>query len=171
MLGTNYYKNYAAGRRTLDELLPQMARVAANHGLGVLVIDEIQRLSQAKSGGADKMLNFFVQLTNTIGVPVVLVGTYKARRILSGQLHQIRRGTGQGDLVWDRMEEGIWIDNNKGEPGVWQLFLESLWVYQYVRTPCPLTKELSHTLYEETQGITDFAAKIYMLAQARAMTT
>lgn len=173
ILGTNYEANYAGGRRTVDEMLPQMARVAANHGLGVLVIDEIQRLSHAKSGGAKRMLNFFVQVANTIGVPVVLVGTYAARAILSGEFHQIRRGTGQGDLVWDRMEEGTWVaeDDKGSRPGVWQLFLESLWLYQYVRTPTPLTEELSHVLYEETQGITDFAAKVYMLAQVRAIVT
>jgi hypothetical protein len=161
-------------------MLPQMARVAANHSLGVLIIDEIQRLSHAKSGGAKRMLNFFVQVANTIGVPVVLVGTYAAKAILSGEFHQIRRGTGQGDLVWDRMEEGTWAakkeegdepEAEEDKPGVWQLFLESLWTYQYVRNECPLTEGLSHVLYEETQGITDFAAKVYMLAQVRAIVT
>ncbi len=59
-----------------------MSLTAANHCIGVLVIDEIQRLSQARSGGAERMLNFFVQLINTIGVPVVLIGTYKARSLI-----------------------------------------------------------------------------------------
>jgi hypothetical protein len=137
------------------------------------VIDEINRLSGSKSGGASKMLNFFVQLTNSIGVPVVLVGTHKAKLALSGEFHQIRRGTGQGDLVWNRMEEGEWVapDSKTASPGVWQLLLESFWRYQYTRIHCPLTNELSHVLYEETQGITDFAAKVYMLAQIRAMVT
>lgn len=180
ILGTNYLNNYANGRRT-GELLLQMARVAANHGLGVLVIDEIQRLSRLKSGGAEKMLNFFVQLANTIGVPVVLVGTHKARAILSGEFHQIRRGSGQGDLIWDPMPEGTWVEQTDPFPGlekaqppnpdIWQFFLEALWKYQYLRTPSTLTPELSHTLYLETQGITDFAAKVFMLAQARAITT
>jgi hypothetical protein len=138
-----------------------MARVASNQSLGVLVIDEIQNLSEAKSGGHRKMLNFFVQLINTIGLPVVLVGTYKAMSVLGSEFRQMRRGTGQGDLVWDPM----------AEDEVWQFFVESLWRYQYVRQPCPLTSELSHALYYETQGITDFAVKVYMLAQIRAITT
>jgi hypothetical protein len=178
LLGTNYELNYASGRRTTDELLLNMTRVAGIHGLGVLVIDEINRLSGCKGDGALKLLGFFVQLTNSIGVPVVLVGTYKAKQVLSGEFHQIRRGTGQGDLVWDRMEEGEWVENDgrrkkgpKQSPGVWQLLIESLWTYQYTRRVCPLTKELAHVLYEETQGITDFAAKIYMLAQIRAIVT
>ena len=159
LLGSRYYERYASGRHTVDELLPRMARVAALHGLGVLVIDEIQHLSEAKSGGSRKMLNFFVQLVNTIGLPVVLVGTYKAQALLSGEFRQTRRGTGQGDFIWDRME------NDE----VWQFFVESLWQFQYTRRPIPLTKALQDALYDASQGITDFAVKLYMLAQARAI--
>ncbi|MBW4522820.1 MAG: ATP-binding protein [Scytolyngbya sp. HA4215-MV1] len=159
LLGTRYYDNYAGGRKTVDELLPRMALVASLHSIGVLVIDEIQHLSQAKSGGSSKMLNFFVQLINTIGLPVVLVGTYKAISVLRGEFRQARRGTGQGDLVWDRMK-----NDDK-----WKWFVKCLWGYQYVRKQCRSTQELRDALYEVTQGITDFAIKVYMLAQIRAI--
>lgn len=160
LLGTNYYQNYTRrGQATTDEMLPQMAQVASLHSIGVLVIDELQHLSKAKSGGSEKMLNFFVQLVNTIGMPVVLVGTYKAISLLTGEFRQARRGTGQGDLVWDRMEEDE----------VWDVFVEALWRYQYVRHPHPLTPPLSHVLYDVSQGITDFAVKAYLLGQIRAI--
>ena len=87
ILGTNYEYNYAGVRRTTDQLLPKMARLTAIHGLGVLVIDEINRLSGLK-GGALRLLSFFVQLTNSMGIPVVLVGTYKAKLVLAGEFHQ-----------------------------------------------------------------------------------
>lgn len=162
LLGTDYSLNYARrGRASTDEMLPCMARVAAVHGLGVLVIDEIQHLTEAHSGGAQRMLNFFVQLVNTIGMPVVLVGTPKAQAVLTSEFRQIRRGSGQGDLVWDRMH----LD------AVWQLFVESLWHYQYVHQRAPLTPQLSATLYDVSQGITDFAVKVFILAQIRAMTS
>jgi hypothetical protein len=161
LLGTNHLRNYGSGRRTVDELLPNMARVASIHGLGVLVIDEIQHLSQSKSGGKERMLNFFCQLVNTIGVPVVFIGTFKAMGVLGDEFRQIRRGTGEGDFVWDRM-----LNDEK-----WKFFIEGLWTYQYVRKPTPLTKELTDVLYEESQGITDFAVKLYMLAQVRAISS
>jgi hypothetical protein len=162
LLDTHYYQAYARNDHvTVDELLPSMMRVGATHSLGVLVIDEIQHLSSAKSGGAGRMLNFFVQLVNTIGMPVVLVGTPKARTVLTSEFRQARRGAGQGDLVWDRMSEDA----------VWTLFVNALWEYQYVQQPTPLTPELSHVLYDETQGIIDLAVKVYMLAQIRAITT
>ena len=161
LLGTAYYESYAAGRRTVDELIPRMARVASLHSLGVLVVDEMQHLSGAKSGGGKLMLNFFVTLSNELGLPVVLVGTYKAQAVLAGELRQIRRGTGQGDLIWDNMQPDE----------VWDFFLESLFRYQYLLHPTSLTTELNQTLYEISQGITDFAVKIFMLAQFRAIAT
>lgn len=148
-------------------MLSDMALVAANHSLGVLVVDEIQRLSLAKSGGAERMLNFFVQLVSTIGVPVVLVGTYKGMAVLSGEFSQIRRGTGQGDMIWDRMEN----DDQ------WRFFIESLWRYQFVRkdsSPDDRGKNgetLSGVLYDESQGIVDLAIKLFMFTQERAIET
>jgi hypothetical protein len=167
ILGTNYRRNYAGTRRITEEMLSDMALVAGNHSIGVLVVDEIQRLSLARSGGAEKMLNFFVELVNKIGVPVVLVGTYKGMSVLSGEFSQIRRGTGQGDMLWDRME------NDKQ----WNHFVESLWRYQYVRKESKPNDRagsdstLSDVLYEETQGIVDFAIKVFMFSQERAMET
>ncbi|MWC27178.1 ATP-binding protein [Paenibacillus sp. MMS18-CY102] len=60
LLGTEYFKKFYKSRSTTDDLLPHMALLAARLGLGVLVIDEIQRLNEARSGGAALMLNFFV---------------------------------------------------------------------------------------------------------------
>ena len=179
LLGTNYRRTHGKTRRIQSELLSDMATVAANHYIGVLVIDEIQRLSLAKSGGADLLLNFFVQLVNDMGVPVVLVGTYRALAVLSGEFSQLRRGTGQGDLIWDRMQ--------KDEQ--WEMFVKSLFRAQYTQkqfsrddTSEPSItetinkqpsqpKRLSDVLYEESQGITDLAVKIYKFAQERAIDT
>lgn len=159
LIGTSYYRNYAQGRRTTDELMPEMQRVASLHSLGVLVIDEIQHLDQSKSGGSERMLNFFTQLVNTIGVPVVFIGTPKAKAVLSREFRQSRRGTGEGDFVWDRLERGE----------KWNYFIESLWRYQYLHTPTPPSAELFDVLHDESQGIVDIAVKLFMLSQVRAI--
>jgi hypothetical protein len=161
ILGTNYYKDYGSKARNADEMLLFMAVVVANHYIGLMVIDEIQNLSRAKGGGATQILNFFVKLINTLNLPVVLIGTYKAIPILSSEFRLARRGSGQGDLVWDRME---FNDD-------WHLYAESLWDLQYVKDECPLTTELSQALHDVSYGIPDIANKIYMAAQWRAIDT
>ncbi|MBP2659707.1 MAG: family ATPase [Firmicutes bacterium] len=160
LFGTNYRRKYAgSSRQSIDAMLTNMAQVAFLHGLGLLVIDEIQHLSTAKSGGAEKMLNFFVTLVNTIGVPVIAIGTPKALSILQSEFRQARRGTGQGDMVWNCMKRDL----------NWELLIEGMWEYQWIRHESPLNDEIREALYDESQGIVDMAIKLYMLAQIRAI--
>lgn len=159
-LGTDY-RRMLDRNPTTDEMLPQIAMLAGVHTLGVLIIDEIQHLSTTKSGGSGKMLNFFVELTNTMNVPILLIGTTKAISVISQEFRSARRGSGQGETVWRPMK--------KDEE--WELFLETLWEYQVTRKNSPLCPELSEALFYECQGITDFAVKLYMLAQIRAIST
>jgi hypothetical protein len=159
LLGTTYARDFGQRRRSTDELMLSMANIAARHHLGLLGIDEIQNLNEAKSGGADEMLNFFVNLINTIGLPVILIGTYDAAHILGGSFRQARRGSGQGDLVWDWME----FD------GDWWLFVQALWRLQYVEKKCELTVDLCRALHEVSYGVTDLAIRIYLAAQIRVI--
>lgn len=159
LLGTNYFTKYKSKGNTVDTLLQHMVHLANLHAIGVLIIDEIQHLSMSKSGGSEKMLNFFVTLVNTIGVPVIMVGTNKAISILQSQFRQARRGSGQGDMVWSQMP--------KDE--TWDLFVEGMWDYQWTANFTPLSEELNELLYEECQGIIDIAVKIFMISQLRAI--
>ena len=159
LLGTDYYKKHVTGRHTVDSMLSIMSQVARHTGLGMLVIDEIQHLKQAKSGGSEKMLNFFVTLVNTIGVPTVLIGTTKAMSVLQSEFRQARRGSGQGDMVWERLQK----DSN------WDLLMGALWDYQWTKKEVPFTQEISDVMYEESQGIIDIAVKLYAMAQIRAI--
>lgn len=163
LLGTNYYEKYGSGRNvSVNTMIPRMSQLASLHCIGVLIIDEIQHLSLQKSGGAEKMLNFFVNLVNVIGIPVVLVGTYKARPILQDAFRQARRGSGQqGDMTWDLLQ------NDE----VWDLLIDGLMKYQWTREIIPHSKELKDVLYEESQGIVDIAIKLFMMAQLKAIST
>ncbi len=91
-LGTDYERKYALKRHSIETLLALMSQIANVHAIGVLIIDEIQHLSMSKSGGVEKMLNFFVTLVNVIGLPVVMIGTPKARSIFEMDLRSARRG-------------------------------------------------------------------------------
>ncbi|SDN50010.1 AAA domain-containing protein [Psychrobacillus sp. OK028] len=159
LLGSNYLNKFGSQRNTTDLMLQRMAHLSSLHGIGLLIVDEVQHLSLSKSGGSEKMLNFFVTLVNTIGIPVLMVGTNKAISILQSEFRQARRGSGQGDMIWSQMP--------KDES--WELFVEGMWEYQWTTKYTPLTSELSDLIYEESQGILDIAIKLFMLSQVRAI--
>jgi hypothetical protein len=155
LLGTKYFKLYGKGGE--DEMVVHMAQVATLHGIGLLVIDEIQHLKHARSGAGEEVLSFLVKLVNTIGIPVELIGTPSAVQVLQGNFRQGRRSSGLGALHWDPMPKD----------GVWDYFLQSMWKFQWTRNVTPLTQELSDVLHDESQGVTDLVVKMFMLAQMR----
>jgi len=155
-IGTNYFETHGKRTNTIDVLMVRMAQIARLHCIGVLVIDEIQHLSLAKGGGQEKMLNFFVTLVNTIGVPIVLIGTNRAMAVLQSEFRQARRGS---SLIWDRMKN----DDS------WEIFVSAMWGNQWTKEIVPLNEDFKNALYEESQGITDIAVKLYAMTQIRAI--
>lgn len=161
LLGTNYEKQYLQSKKyTAETLKYLMAKVANACNLGVLIIDEIQNLKAASSGGYESMLNFFVTLRNEIGLPVVLVGTMRAYPVLQSQFSQARRGSGYESILW------LGVSQDK----MWQLFIRALLGYQFTDDECSIDDEdISKILYEESQGIIDIAIKIFVMCQIESI--
>ena len=112
------------------------------------------------------MLNFFVTLVNTIGVPVILIGTPKAREIFEKDLRSARRGAGFGSIFWDPIPKEI---NDKPNQE-WLSFTSKLWELQVLRDRDVLLSEsLREVWYELSQGVMDIVVKLFVLAQLRAM--
>lgn len=158
-LGSNFYKKYSVKSLAVNALMPILAQVANSCGLGLLIIDEIQHLSLAKSGGIESMLNFFVTLVNTIGIPVILIGTHKAAPMLQSQFRQARRSCGQASNEWNQMKK----DEN------WDIFLDTMFQFQWTDEDAELTNELSSLLYYESQGITDIVLKVFAVSQIECL--
>ncbi|MGC8505063.1 MAG: TniB family NTP-binding protein, partial [Acidithiobacillus sp.] len=140
-------------------MMAQMAQLANRHALGVLIIDEIQHLTLAKGVGRDALLNFLVTLINTIGIPVITIGTMGALSLFQDDFRQARRANGLGCAVWERLQPG----------SSWDHFVDVLWKYQWTRQETPLTDEIRQVLYEESQGVIDVLIKLFMLAQLQVM--
>jgi hypothetical protein len=158
-LNLNYRHQYASGRPTIAKMMADVADLCLIHAIGLIVIDEFQHMSLAKSGGEKKMINFLVTLVNVVEVSVVLIGTPKALRLFASEFRQARRASGDGSLVWDRLP--------KDES--WDDFLEELWPYQWLGNKVERNESLTNKLYELTQGVPDIVVKLFCLAQARAI--
>jgi hypothetical protein len=154
----NYLREYTRGRPSIDDLVPRLAGLAAQHGLGILVIDEVQDLNPR---GSRAILSFLVHLVNTIGVPLLLVGGNDAQPILQAQFRQARRSTTEGAMILERASKSR----------EWRELCETLWRYQYTKHETPLTDALVDELYRLSQGITQWVVTGIKLAQSRAIAT
>ncbi|WP_242841105.1 ATP-binding protein [Clostridium akagii] len=159
LLGTRYLEKFGYANRVTSSMMLHMTTLASMYGIGVLVIDEIQQLLSAKND-MEEMLNFFVTLSNTVGIPTVLIGTSKAQQIFKGNFRQTRRAASDGSIMWDRMEK---------ESVEWQFFLETIWDFQGLKEKDSLTTEVMDVFYDNCQGITAVAVNLFILAQERAL--
>ncbi|MCV4289027.1 ATP-binding protein [Pseudomonas capsici] len=146
--------------RNINDALQQMEQVASTFFIGALLIDELQNLHLAKTGGKESMLNFFLHLVNNIGIPVVFIGTNSMISLFSDVMRVARRSCGGGMVEFKRFEK------NDRE---WRSLVDSLWSYQWCRQRVELTPEIFDALYEHTQGVTDFLVKLLVLSQRYAI--
>jgi len=170
VLATNYVCRYVEKRHSVETLIAVMSHIANTHAIGLLVIDEVQHLSVRRSGGAERMLNFFVTLVNEISVPVVMVGTPKARPIFELDFRSARRGAGFGSIFWEPLRKpAVEQEISRTE---WGAFTSRLWKYQWLVKASPeVSDEIRDTWYDLSQGIMDVVIKLFVLSQIRAVVT
>lgn len=145
-LGTTYHKKYSDLND--KDLVTWMPQVAAEVSLGVLIIDEIQRLHRTTEKGKQEMIDFFVDLSNGIGIPVILAGTPDSKELVSQVKAMARRF------------EAIYL-HNLSRDGDFMAVLQQLWKFQYTNIETQLNSALIEVMWDETQGVVDTMIKLY----------
>ena len=151
----NYYKKGNA-KKEYEQVI-YLKDVFEIHSVGLLVIDEIQNIRGIASKESDKIMRFFVELSNVIDVPIVLIGTLKALPLFATEMKNCRRIA---------ESKPMYQSPNDDE---WKAFMKALFKLQWTKYPVEATEELLDLIYEESQGITDIAVKLFTFAQLRAM--
>ena len=168
-LGTTYAEDNSGVSVGKYEAL--FRTIVSTYKLGMLIVDELQNLCVAKSGGDEVFLNFFSSLCDDLGVALVLVGTPNSTGVLSETFTATRRLTSGGDIHRDRFK--------KEDPN-WRLLVVKLWQYQYVNCPSAISrvedeelKILDHKafneIYEMTEGIPSILTFLFVQAHIMAI--
>jgi len=158
--GGKYERLFSRTRMREDMLEGAMRQIAATHFLGILIIDEIQRLSLQKTGGTVPLLHFFQDLRTVLRVPVVEIGTSKAAGLFTNEMKDGRRASESGLIQFERPPSRV---------KEWDDFVRRIWTYQWVRQPRDLDEEMLDTVFDLSQSIPDFVVLLFKLAQQRAM--
>lgn len=154
---SNYYYKFGNANNSRGKMMIDMQRLAAIHSIGIIAIDEMQHLTKTKD--PDELLNFLVSLENKIGVPIILIGTYKAIPLLSKDLKIGRRVTTQSSVFWEELSFG----------DEWEWFMSSIWEMQCLKEHTPFSQEFSELMYHESQGIVAIASNLFLLSQINAI--
>lgn len=142
---------------TAEKMLPYIANIAHQHRLGVLIIDEINHLTDGnKEFGS--ITNFFKNLSRSIGLPIIFSGTQDALEKLAVNLQAARR---LGTITeWEFY---------KNETAAWNRFIEGLWRFQITPESSPLTDEIKTAFHKVSGGVIDLCIKIHVKCQIEAV--
>jgi len=137
-LGSDYCDKAMRSRNTtVDTLIGSVSSVCINH-VGLLVIDEIQHIVGQKAG--DALARCLMQLINSSGISIALVGTPSVIPFLSdGEFQLARRTLG---LYYEPMEYGE----------AFRDLCTTLYRYQYVKHRSELDESMMRWLYEHSGG-------------------
>ena len=160
-LNTRYYQKLGTARKSAEDLVLDIQNLFCIHAVGLLVIDEIQNLQEARSDNKDALLSFLVLLVNIVGVPVIIVGTLGALPIFDSKFSQARRSSGLGSAIWFALPRG------QSDEDEWPSFVARMWSGQWTAIETRLTEPLLDRLYYHTQGIIDLVIILYLLCQIR----
>lgn len=155
LLGTNNMERYVSKHLSVDAMIPIMGQLANNIGLGLLVVDELQHLDK----NSKQVMNYFVALMNSFGVPLLLIGTPASYSMLQQEMRIARRVTGNGAVIFNKLK-------NDRE---FEVFIKSIWKYQWLEKKIKLTKELMDIFYDKTQGVCDLVVKLFYNVQKRVI--
>ncbi|PKH88312.1 ATP-binding protein [Colwellia sp. Bg11-28] len=141
---------------TIGKLTRQIEQKIKSSFLGLLVIDEMQRLVFRRTGGENNLLNFLHSLMNKLGVPIFFCANPPFNQTLSRTLKAARRAESAGYFEMEALRRGSQS---------WEYFINELWDLHWTNVSTELSDELNDKLFELSVGNLDMAHRIYRDAQ------
>ncbi|WP_277889683.1 ATP-binding protein, partial [Escherichia coli] len=103
-------------------LARQIAQRIKSSFLGILVIDEMQRLKFSRTGGESKLIDFLHEIVDSMGVSMVFCGNHPFDETLTKKMRIARRAESGGYMK---------IKNVRYDSQDWQSFIHYLWPLQW----------------------------------------
>ncbi len=154
ILETDYYHKTQRSNMNSQQILAMVCQICHLH-VGLLIIDEIQLLSGATKAGSI-LYRMILQLINTSGINVLLVGTSECLRFFAETQQIARRSVG---LQYSAME----FDSD------FRKLAEILYSYQYTRQESKMSENVLFWLFEHTGGVPAILTAIIHDAQEIAI--
>lgn len=136
-LNSDYYDKALRNRVTTDMLIGCVSQIALNP-IGLLIVDEIQNVTNGKNGKA--LVGMLTQLINNSGISICMVGTPDSTPFFEQAIQLARRSLG---LSYGAMEYNQFFFD----------FCRTLFEYQYTSEQTEISDGIIQWLYEHSGGI------------------
>jgi len=174
-IGSGYFNEWKCSKEGVQILLIEAKKVAYNHFIGVVFIDEIQRCVSTRDSVAyaDKTtLEFIDNFFNSIGIPLIVAGTNKVFPLYRTAMSTARRLT-KGRMFSLEGIEGTIIDpndpNNEIENPLWAMFVNLYYQPNLLSKPFQFDEAIRNKLFHYSAGIPALFVRLIMLTYEEAI--
>ena len=141
--GSEYFMRFVNSKYTADVLIGVVSTVCQNY-INLLVIDEIQNVrlnmkTRCTVSNGEKIIATLVQLINSTGISVMLVGTPEVEPVFQQEIHLARRTVGLKYKALPYNQEFYDL-------------CYTIYSYQFTRSVEPFNEEICRWLYQHTGG-------------------
>jgi len=150
-IGTTYFEDYKKSKESVSSLLSEAKKVAFNHYIGVVFIDEIQRSVSSNADTDKSSLEFIDSFFNAIGIPFICAGTYAARPLFRNSLSTGRRLSSGRFFSFDRFEA-----NNP----FWPMLVKSFYFPGLLHKDFEFDNNIINFLHDRSAGLPDILSRL-----------
>jgi len=152
---------YGRIRMSIDQQIEVFAQIAATYHIGVIHIDDLQRLWEGGKSQGRQVLDMLIQLTNVVKVPLIISGTHQLVRVLAGSLEAARRCSSGGHIDFS-------LPTEHTDPH-FRLLIKALSAYQYLNEAVVFDTQWEEKFFNLSLGLPAVIICIFTQAQKMAL--
>lgn len=153
----SYVRQFGRAKVSVDQKIEELAQIAATYHIGLLHIDDLQRLAEVHSSKATQVLNVIIQLANVVRVPLLLSGTPKMAEILATSLEAARRVSSAGG-------QDLPLPESANDPH-FRTMVRALGSFQWLDRPAVFDADWFNKLFFYSRGLPAVLTGLFTNAQ------
>lgn len=157
----SYVSQYGRVRMSIDQQIQEFAQIAATYHIGLIHIDDLQRVLDGGKKQGRLILDMLIQLTNVVKVPLVFSGTHQLVRVLAGSLEAARRCSSGGQIDFA-------LPSSPKDPH-FLLLVKALSAHQYMDDIVKFDDQWAAKFFELTLGLPAVLICVFTQAQKIAL--
>lgn len=148
-LGTAYWSR-GNSHMSKELYMGKIVQAMTIHFVGLLIVEDVQNLREMRAESSE-VLEYFTNIMEESGIPVLLVSTYAARGVLLSNTKLGSKLTAKG--ITDFAPLGLDDED-------WVPLVQQLWQFNIFSVDTPMPAELPKALHFHTMGVRRFAREM-----------
>ncbi|WP_375185906.1 AAA family ATPase [Pseudoalteromonas sp.] len=172
--GQGYYDEWKGDKSNIAVLIQEAKNIAFCHSIGIVFIDEIQRCVNEDDKVDKATLSFIDNFFNSIGIPMVVAGTYAVMPLFRTTMSTARRLSSGRVFEFDGVKQTIEIQGDSIEVienPYFDVFVNSFYKPELLKNEFSFDEDVKEALFYYSQGIQKLLVRLIKFCYEEAISS